>query len=67
MSNELFYLSELKSEECFCGKSKKSKFSFCFNCFRELPSDIRKRLYNKIGNGYEEAYDDAIVYLKDII
>ena len=67
MNDRLFYLSELKSNECFCGKTKKTGYSFCFYCFKELSSDIRKRLYDKVGSGYEEAYDDAIEYLKDII
>lgn len=59
-----FYLSELKSGECFCGKNKRSGYSFCYHCFQSLPQDIRNGLYRKIWNGYPEAYDQAVGYLE---
>lgn len=65
MSDVHFYLDELLSEECYCGEWKKKNYAFCYKCYFKLPADLRKRLYDKIGDGYEEAYDEAIKYLGD--
>lgn len=58
-----FYWDELFSEECFCGKNKKSKMSFCYSCYRSLPRSMQRDLYRRMGDGYEEAYDDAVTWL----
>ena len=58
-----FYVTELESEECFCGRHKQSGKALCFKCFRDLPFDMRNALYRKMGNGYEAAYDAAVNYL----
>lgn len=58
-----FYLRELKSDGCMCGKPKKKNFSFCWTCFQRLPEEMRKSLYRRMGRGYEEAYDAAVRYL----
>jgi hypothetical protein len=55
-----FYVGELESEGCFCGRQKQSGKAFCFKCFRELPFDMRNSLYKQIGNGFEAAYDAAV-------
>ena len=60
-----WYLKEFKSNECACGRSKKPRFSFCYQCYIELPDDMQKALYRKFMNGYEEAYDDAFGWLKE--
>jgi len=65
MNEWAFYIEELKSEECFCGQTKKSGFSFCFNCYKKLTKEMQKDLYKKIGKGYEQAYDEAFLYLKE--
>ena len=59
-----FLLTELKSEECACGKYKKAGMSFCYHCYSALPSDHQKPLYNQFGRGYEEAYEEAVGWLK---
>jgi len=58
-----FYVGELESEGCFCGRNKKSGKAFCYRCFAELPHDMRRALYKRIGDGYEAAYDAAVNYL----
>lgn len=58
-----FYLKELRSEGCMCGKTKKSAFSFCWTCYQKLPADMQKALYRKMGKGYEQAYDAANAFL----
>ncbi len=55
-----FYAKELDSEECQCGRTKKSRMSFCYSCYRSLPRDIQRALYARIGKGYEEAYEEAV-------
>jgi len=59
----LFYIGELKGNECQCGKWKKPGRSFCFTCYRSLPRHMQGDLYCRIGQGYEEAYDEAIKFL----
>lgn len=58
-----FYVDELGSEECFCGRIKKSGRSFCYPCFSSLSPELKRDLYQRIGSGYEEAYEAAVAYL----
>lgn len=58
-----FYLDELKSDECQCGRPKRPRNSLCFRCYKDLPEDMKKDLWQPIGAGYEEAYDAAVHYL----
>lgn len=48
---------------CQCGKRKYKRKSLCPRCFSLLPLELQKRLYLRSGQGYEEAYDDAINHL----
>ena len=66
MSDFKFYLQELNSEECRCGSWKKKRMSFCYICYRKLPKDTQKELYQRMGVGYEEAYDDACIFLEEL-
>jgi len=61
--NTHFYLESLKSDKCFCGRSKKPGHSFCSKCFYSLPGVMRIALYQLIGDGYELAYEEAVVWL----
>jgi len=63
LADRTFYFSELKSDGCMCGRPKQSGRSFCYGCYKKLPPEVQKALYRKIGNGYEQAYDDAHTYL----
>jgi len=54
------YLSALYSNECVCGKPKKTKQSFCYPCYKRLPGDLQTDLYCRMGTGYEQAYDAAV-------
>jgi len=55
----------LMSTECDCGKSKPAKQVFCAACYRLLPKALQKRLYLKIGAGFEEAVSEAKEMLHD--
>lgn len=50
---------ELRSRVCACGSPKSARTTFCGKCFYALKRDMRKALYNRIGNGYERAYGEA--------
>ena len=50
-------------ELCHCGEHKKSRYSFCSNCYGSLPDDMRSALYQRIGEGYEGAYREACLRL----
>ena len=58
-----FYYDELRGEECSCGRYKKPGYSFCYRCYKSLPRDFKRDLYQRIGAGYEQAYDAAVQYL----
>ena len=60
-----FYIKELASEECQCGRDKNRGHTFCFVCYKKLPRDIQSLLYSKIGHGYEEARELAADFLGD--
>jgi len=59
-----WYVDELMSEQCMCERVKKRHHSFCVRCYRALPSYLQTALYRRIGEGYEEAFDDAVKYLE---
>jgi hypothetical protein len=58
-----FYARELRSEECQCLRRKKSGHSLCWRCYSRLPAELRGRLYRRIGDGYEQAYEEAVTWL----
>jgi len=64
MSDRKFYIKLYKSEECLCGKPKRSKYAFCWGCYRELPPNIKKNLYQSFGGGFEAAVDEAVKHLQ---
>lgn len=62
-----FYTESLAGEECLCGRTKQRKRSFCYPCWKELPQDIQRDLYARIGYGYEAAYERAVAYLQKYV
>jgi len=63
-SNKEWYYKERMSEECACGKTKRAGYAFCWYCYQDLPPNLQARLYDRIGRGYEEAYDEAFKELE---
>ena len=59
------YVEELMSEECLCGREKRRQYSFCYRCYKLLPQDLQRRLYSRIGEGYEEAFEEAAKRLEE--
>lgn len=52
-----------KSQTCQCGKPKVAHQSFCRACYYSLPRTMQHALYNRFGEGYEEAYEQACQHL----
>lgn len=51
----------LQSDLCpMCGKWKRPAQTMCPADYRKLPGQLKKDLYNRIGEGYEEAVDAAM-------
>ena len=59
-----FYLENLKSDECMCGKEKRPNYSFCYKCYSALPKDMKDPLWKKIGSGYEKGFEEAFIHLQ---
>ena len=47
----------------FVTEEQKWGQSFCYKCYSSLPNNLKKRLYYPLGNGYEEAYEEAVSWL----
>lgn len=55
---------ELEGRKCFCGAKKNSMNTFCPKHYFSLSKPMREALYNRVGQGYEEAYAAARHFLK---
>lgn len=62
----MWYVLELGSSQCRCGRAKGRRKSFCPQCYGRLPERLKMRLYARCGGGYEEAYDEARYHLANI-
>ncbi len=58
-----FYVDVLKSDACQCERPKQPRRAVCYKCWLRLPDDLRRPLYQRIGQGFEAAYDAACQYL----
>ena len=54
---------ELMGTTCRCGQPKDSKKTFCSKCYFTLHPVMRMSLYQRMGDGYEEAYAKATKFL----
>ena len=58
-------VKELAATVCRCGNRKASGNTFCGRCYFKLPKTTRAALYRRVGQGYEQAYNDAAGYLEN--
>lgn len=56
-------LRDLAGDTCQCGTAKSRNNSFCIHCWRRLPEKLKKGLYRRLGQGYEEGFLAAREYL----
>lgn len=53
-------LASLRSTTCpACGDAKKAKQTLCLTCYRACKRGTQQRLYDLMGEGYEEAVQQA--------
>jgi len=64
-NDRMFYVDVLDSNGCACGDTKKPGKAFCRRCYKELPYRMQEALYNRIGQGFEEAYEAAVKWLQE--
>jgi hypothetical protein len=58
-------VADFQSCECaVCEDEKESGHSFCVVCYRTLPAEMRKALWRRFGQGYEDAYSQAFGWLR---
>lgn len=60
-----FYVGVLRSDSCRCERGKKVGQAVCMTCWKRLPKYMQAALYDRIGCGFEEAYDDAVQFLSE--
>jgi hypothetical protein len=59
-------IRELSGTTCRgCDGAKARRMSHCRRCYMELPKDLRRQLYNRVGSGYEEAYTESVKILRE--
>lgn len=57
-------VQSLRGAECpACGKLKRGGHTLCRHCYQALPAKLRQRLYQRLGDGYEQAFDAALRHL----
>jgi hypothetical protein len=57
-------VTSLRSTCCpACGEWKKVGNAFCYSHYKSLDSSLKRRIYNRIGHGYERAFMDAMNHL----
>ncbi len=59
-----YYIKVLKSPSCACGKYKDEKRAFCYRCWELLPGYLKLCLKRRIGDGFEEGYEDCRQFLE---
>jgi hypothetical protein len=60
-----YYLKILAGNECpYCDGPKQRGYAFCYDCYFSLPKDLKNGLYRKIGQGFEEAVDEALGWME---
>ena len=65
MHDKLTLIRSLTSELCpACGGKKKARQTLCLKDYRALPKELRNRLWYEVGDGYEEAVQDALTFLE---
>lgn len=46
-----------------CNQLKQKNNAFCVSCYRRLPRVLQHAVWNRFGEGFEQAFTDAKAYL----
>lgn len=64
MSNGEMYMDILQQTMCAsCARPKRCMRAFCTDCYFKLPKEQQRALYDRIGFGFAEAYENAKEWL----
>ncbi len=63
--DDVAMLRLLACKACLCGNPKGRSMSHCRSCYYTLSPSERSALYNRIGQGYEEAFMASLKVLKE--
>jgi hypothetical protein len=47
-----------------CNGAKRSHGAFCLPCYRLLPNALKRSLWKRFGNGFEEAYQASLSWFR---
>ena len=65
MTTAIEIIRTLGGLECRCKKPKRAHDSFCRWCYGKLPPTMQRALYQRVGDGYEQAYGAAVDFLDE--
>jgi hypothetical protein len=57
-------IKAMRAPKCVCGREKRFGICFCSGCWNALPGGLQRGLYRLIGVGFEQAYENARVWLR---
>jgi hypothetical protein len=56
----------LRSGTCHrCGGYKRPGMAHCGSCYARLPQEMKTELWKRVGEGYERAYVDSLLWLEE--
>ncbi len=63
--HKMLLIASLQSELCpACGGKKKSGMTLCYSDYKSLSAIQQKALYKRVGQGYEQAFHEAMITLE---
>ena len=58
-------IASLRSTRCLaCGGAKNSRMTFCGRDYHRLSQPLKRALYARVGEGYEQAVREALAFLE---
>ena len=59
------WMEFMATECCICQGAKPPKNGFCRGCYHALPKPMQRALWQRFGEGYEEAHAAARAWLQE--
>lgn len=59
-----FYVDQLRSEQCYCGRPKRYGYPFCYGCYTALPQGLMERVAVRLPEGFDLAFEEAVKELE---
>jgi hypothetical protein len=61
-----FYVKNYNSGKCLCGDYKPTRLTFCRDCFKSLPEELKDGLKGAIDNEeYQLTFNESYEFLKE--